>query len=73
LRRRVRERGINFDETDLARAIFLPGVSTAASVTNLSGAASASNVVRSEIEAMNGTVDVTRRRSAARRSCSRSR
>jgi two-component system chemotaxis sensor kinase CheA len=59
LRRRVRERGINFDETDLARAIFLPGVSTAASVTNLSGRGVGLDVVRSEIEAMNGTVDVT--------------
>ena len=59
LRRRVRDRGIDFDETDLARAVFLPGVSTAASVTKLSGRGVGLDVVRSEIEAMRGNVEVT--------------
>jgi two-component system chemotaxis sensor kinase CheA len=59
LQRRVRERGIAFDETDLARAVFLAGVSTAASVTHLSGRGVGLDVVRSEIEAMSGSVNVT--------------
>jgi two-component system, chemotaxis family, sensor kinase CheA len=59
LRRRVRERGIDFDEADLARAVFLPGVSTAQSVTNLSGRGVGLDVVRSEVEAMSGSVEVS--------------
>lgn len=59
LRRRVRERGIDFDEADLARAVFLPGISTAASVTNLSGRGVGLDLVRSEIETMGGSVEVT--------------
>jgi two-component system, chemotaxis family, sensor kinase CheA len=59
LRRRLRQRGIDFDEADLARSVFLPGVSTAASVTNLSGRGVGLDLVRSEIEAMSGSVEVT--------------
>jgi two-component system chemotaxis sensor kinase CheA len=59
LRRRVRERGIDFDEAALERAVFLPGVSTAASVTNLSGRGVGLDVVRSEVEAMSGSVEVS--------------
>jgi two-component system, chemotaxis family, sensor kinase CheA len=59
LRRRVRERGLDFDENDLARAVFLPGISTAASVTKLSGRGVGLDVVRSELEALGGSAEVT--------------
>jgi two-component system chemotaxis sensor kinase CheA len=58
LRRRVRERGIELSEDELAQAVFLPGVSTAASVTHLSGRGVGLDVVRAEVEAMSGTVGV---------------
>lgn len=58
LRRRVNERGLDFDERDLARAVFLPGISTAASVTTLSGRGVGLDVVRTEVEALSGTAEV---------------
>jgi two-component system, chemotaxis family, sensor kinase CheA len=58
LRRRVRERGIELSEDELPQAVFLPGVSTAASVTHLSGRGVGLDVVRAEVEAMSGSVDV---------------
>jgi two-component system chemotaxis sensor kinase CheA len=58
LRERVRERGINLSEEELPQAIFLPGVSTAASVTHLSGRGVGLDVVRAEVEAMSGNVEV---------------
>lgn len=58
LRRRVRERGLSVDEAALPQAVFLPGVSTAASVTNLSGRGVGLDVVRAEIEALDGSADV---------------
>jgi two-component system chemotaxis sensor kinase CheA len=64
LRRRVTERGLDFDDTDLARAVFLPGISTAASVTSLSGRGVGLDVVRTEVEALNGTVEITTKRGA---------
>ena len=58
LRRRVAERGIAIADEDLAQAVFLPGVSTAASVTNLSGRGVGLDVVRTELEGLGGSVDV---------------
>lgn len=59
LRRRVAERGIEIADEDLAQAVFLPGVSTAASVTSLSGRGVGLDVVRAELEALGGSADVT--------------
>jgi len=58
LRQRIRERGIELSEEELPQAVFLPGVSTAASVTHLSGRGVGLDVVRAEVEAMSGTVEV---------------
>lgn len=43
---------------DLLQLLFLPGFSTAASVTNVSGRGVGMDVVRTKIEAIGGTVDV---------------
>jgi two-component system chemotaxis sensor kinase CheA len=60
LRQRARERGIALEPgEDVARAAFLPGLSTAASVSDLSGRGVGLDVVRTEIEALGGTVNVT--------------
>jgi two-component system, chemotaxis family, sensor kinase CheA len=60
LRERMRERGLEFDAgDDLARAVFLPGMSTATSVTSLSGRGVGLDVVRTEVEGLRGTVEVT--------------
>jgi two-component system chemotaxis sensor kinase CheA len=60
LRRRAQERGIALDPADdVARAAFLPGLSTAAAVTSLSGRGVGLDVVRTEVEALGGTVNVT--------------
>ena len=58
LRQRVRERGIDLSEEELPQAVFLPGVSTAANVTHLSGRGVGLDVVRAEVEAMSGNVEV---------------
>jgi two-component system chemotaxis sensor kinase CheA len=58
LRARVTARGVDLDDADLTQAIFLPGISTAAAVTNLSGRGVGLDVVRSEIESMSGSVEV---------------
>jgi two-component system, chemotaxis family, sensor kinase CheA len=60
LRRRLRERGLAGEtDEDLARAVFLPGVSTAAIVTHLSGRGVGLDVVRTEVEALGGTAEVS--------------
>jgi two-component system chemotaxis sensor kinase CheA len=60
LRRRAHERGIALEPTDdVARAAFLPGISTAEAVTNLSGRGVGLDVVRTEVEALGGTVNVS--------------
>jgi two-component system chemotaxis sensor kinase CheA len=46
------------DDRDLVDAIFLPGFSTAARVTNLSGRGVGLDVVKSRVEALHGTVAV---------------
>ena len=60
IRRRARARGVSFaDDDDVATAIFLPGLSTASQVTGRSGRGVGLDAVRSEIEALRGTVSVS--------------
>lgn len=47
------------DEQELARLIFLPGLSTAAIITDVSGRGVGLDVVKSRVEALHGKVDVT--------------
>ena len=61
---KAKERGMSLDETnmsdnDVYRLIFDAGFSTADKVTNLSGRGVGMDVVRRNIEALRGTVDVT--------------
>jgi two-component system chemotaxis sensor kinase CheA len=60
LRQQARRRGLAepADERDLARLIFLPGLSTAAIITDVSGRGVGLDVVKSRVEALHGTVDV---------------
>ena len=58
-------------DAQLIECIFLPGFSTATRVTALSGRGIGMDVVRTEIAALGGRVEVaTRARARARRSCS---
>jgi two-component system chemotaxis sensor kinase CheA len=61
LRRQLRRRGLPepADERELAAAIFLPGLSTAGLVTDVSGRGVGLDVVKSRVEALHGTVDVS--------------
>ncbi|MDH5408673.1 MAG: chemotaxis protein CheA [Gammaproteobacteria bacterium] len=60
---KAREKGISFDENisdhDVYRMIFEAGLSTAKEVTNLSGRGVGMDVVKRNIEALRGNVDVT--------------
>jgi two-component system chemotaxis sensor kinase CheA len=47
------------DEGDLARLVFLPGLSTAKIITDVSGRGVGLDVVKSRVEALHGTVDLT--------------
>jgi len=59
LRRRARERGLELsDAEDAASIVFMPGISTAAAVTGRSGRGVGLDAVRTEIEAIRGTVSV---------------
>jgi len=60
LRRAARERGLAepSDAFELADLIFLPGLSTAAAVTNFSGRGVGLDVVKSRLEGLHGTIDV---------------
>ena len=49
------------DESDLVNLIFLPGFSTAEQVSNISGRGVGMDVVRTNVERVGGTVDVTSR------------
>ena len=53
------ERGVVPDDEAILRLIFEPGFSTAQTVTNLSGRGVGMDVVRSNIEALRGSVTVT--------------
>jgi two-component system chemotaxis sensor kinase CheA len=60
LRAEARRRGLPEpgDERELARLIFLPGLSTSRSVTDVAGRGMGLDVVKSRLEALHGTVDV---------------
>lgn len=63
IRTKAIERGLISDDTvltdkDLFRLIFEPGFSTAAAVTNLSGRGVGMDVVKRNIEAMRGSIDL---------------
>jgi two-component system, chemotaxis family, sensor kinase CheA len=53
------ERSEQMSESEIYRLIFLPGFSTAEQVTSLSGRGVGMDVVRSNIERIGGTVDVS--------------
>ncbi|HVS67798.1 MAG TPA: chemotaxis protein CheA [Mycobacteriales bacterium] len=66
--RTARERGVvsadrlaAMSERDLLSLIFLPGLSTAAAVTNVSGRGVGMDVVKTNIERIGGTVEVSTR------------
>jgi two-component system chemotaxis sensor kinase CheA len=61
LRQQLRRRNLPepADERELARAIFLPGLSTSRLITDVSGRGVGLDVVKSRVEALHGTVDVT--------------
>jgi two-component system chemotaxis sensor kinase CheA len=61
LRRQLRKRHLPelSDERELARAVFLPGLSTAPLITDVSGRGVGLDVVRSRVESLHGTVDVS--------------
>ncbi|MBN8230708.1 response regulator [Corallococcus macrosporus] len=60
LRERARARGMEApeDDADAARLVFLPGLSTAAKVTAVSGRGVGLDVVRAQVEALRGSVEV---------------
>lgn len=60
LRERARSRGLEAPEDDeeAARLVFLPGLSTAAKVTAVSGRGVGLDVVRAQVEALRGSVEV---------------
>ena len=47
------------DDRELARLIFLPGISTAPLITDVSGRGVGLDVVKSRVEALHGVVDLT--------------
>lgn len=60
LRRRALERQFDLrDDDDVATAVFLPGVSTAKTVTGVSGRGVGLDVVRTALDAIRGTIAVT--------------
>jgi two-component system, chemotaxis family, sensor kinase CheA len=52
------EQAIRMTERELFRLVFLPGFSTAAKVTNVSGRGVGMDVVRTNIEKIGGTIDL---------------
>jgi two-component system chemotaxis sensor kinase CheA len=61
LREQVRQKQLPepHDERDLASCIFLPGLSTASLVTSISGRGVGLDVVKSRVERLHGTIDVS--------------
>jgi two-component system chemotaxis sensor kinase CheA len=61
LREQARQRGLTVldNASDLARLIFLPGLSTASIITDISGRGVGLDVVKSRLEALHGTVEVS--------------
>jgi two-component system chemotaxis sensor kinase CheA len=60
LRQQVRKKRLPepADDLELARVIFLPGFSTARLITDVSGRGVGCDVVKSQVEALHGTVDL---------------
>jgi two-component system chemotaxis sensor kinase CheA len=60
LRETARKRGLGdlTGQQDLARLVFLPGVSTAPIITDVSGRGVGLDVVKSRVEALHGTVEL---------------
>jgi two-component system chemotaxis sensor kinase CheA len=56
------ERALRMNERELLHLIFLPGFSTAESVTHLSGRGVGMDVVKTNIEQIGGTVDISSER-----------
>ncbi|MBI3474320.1 MAG: chemotaxis protein CheA [Acidobacteria bacterium] len=52
------EQGVRMSEREIFNLIFLPGFSTAAKVTNVSGRGVGMDVVKTNVERIGGTVDV---------------
>ncbi|MCY1018975.1 hybrid sensor histidine kinase/response regulator [Pyxidicoccus sp. MSG2] len=63
LRAQARARGLDApeDDAEAARLAFLPGLSTASEVTRVSGRGVGLDVVRTQVEALRGTVEVSTR------------
>lgn len=57
------------DEAEVLRHIFLPGFSTASSITEVSGRGVGLDVVKSAVEAMRGTVSVSNRANGGAEFC----
>jgi len=60
LRQQLQRKGLPepLDERELARSIFLPGLSTARIITDVSGRGVGLDVVKSRVEALHGTVEL---------------
>ncbi len=60
LRQQLQRKGLPepADERELARSIFLPGLSTSRLITDISGRGVGLDVVKSSVEALHGTVDL---------------
>jgi two-component system chemotaxis sensor kinase CheA len=61
LRRQLRKRGLPepLDERELARMVFLPGLSTSRLITDISGRGVGLDVVKTRVEALHGTIDLS--------------
>ncbi len=61
VRQQVRQQGLDEppDERDLASCIFLPGFSTASLITSVSGRGVGLDVVKSQVELLHGTIDLS--------------
>ena len=61
VRQQVRRQGLGEppDERDLASCIFLPGFSTASLITSVSGRGVGLDVVKSQVELLHGTIDLS--------------
>ncbi len=61
VRQQVRQQGLGEppDERDLASCIFLPGFSTASLITSISGRGVGLDVVKSQVELLHGTIDLS--------------
>lgn len=55
----TKERALTMSEAEIHRLIFAPGFSTADTITNLSGRGVGMDVVKSSVEKIGGSVDIT--------------